>query len=475
MPPFDPPGGPEAEEAALHPHRRFHLPLLASIAGFALLTFYTSLVVAFQVIPILWPGRQPDLGIEFGIPGVETNTPEHASIEERINIVVLGLDQRRDEAEDTPSRTDSVMVLTMDPYSKKGGAFSIPRDTWVDIPDGYGGHITDRINVAYEMGEYSYDDYPGGGAGLVKDTIEYNFNIPIDYYVLLNFNNFIELIDELGGIEIDVPEYAYDPAYNDCNTCYYYEVEFLEGPEHMDGERALAYARIRASDNDFKRIERQQIVVKATARKAADLGTVFSNALDLYKQYKNAIKTDISDLQIPGLADLAQQVGPGNIRTVSMAEATYSCGSACPGAVLLWNRAKVEELKARVFSEAAFTDDNATVQILNGTEVPDLARYVETLIASRGITSDRVRTDELLDGPLYDRTLIVSLDGKEFTTEQLAEWLDLPATRVVTADDPEASEFLTSSSDVVVVLGADVDLTGLESGNTSLQEPDTGG
>ena len=157
-----------------------------------------------------------------------------------------------------------------------------------------------------------------------------------------------------------------------------------------------------------------------------------------------------------------------------MAEATYPCNT-CPGAVLLWNEAKVEELKARVFSEDAFNEDNATVQILNGTEVPDLARYVETLIGSRGITSDRVLIDELLDGPLYERTLVVSLDGKEFTAEQLAEWLDLPATRIVTADDPEAAEFLESSSDVVVVLGADVDLTGLESGNTSLQEPNTGG
>jgi LCP family protein required for cell wall assembly len=447
---------------------------MVGIAAFGMLTFYLALIVATQVDGYVLPGRQLNLGVPEVIPFAELNTPEHASIEERINIVVLGLDQRRDEPDDTPARTDSVMILTMDPFSKKGGAFSIPRDTWLDIPNGYGGYITDRINVAYELGEYTYKDYPGGGAGLVKDTIEYNFNIPIDYYVLLNFNNFIELIDELGGIEVDVPEYAYDPAYNDCNDCYYYPVEFLEGPEHMDGERALAYARIRASDNDFKRIERQQLVVKATARKAADLGTVFTNALGLYKQYKNAVKTDISDLQIPGLADLAQQVGPENIRTVSMAEATYPCNT-CPGAVLLWNPAKVEELKARVFSEAAFNEDNATVQILNGTEVPDLARYVETLIGNRGITSDRVRTDELLDGPLYDRTLIVSLDGKEFTAEQLAEWLDLPATRVVSANDPEASEFLNSSSDVVVVLGADVDLTGLESGNTSLQEPTTGG
>jgi hypothetical protein len=215
-------------------------------------------------------------------------------------------------------------------------------------------------------------------------------------------------------------------------------------------------------------------VVRATAKKAADLGTVFTNAVDLYQQYKDAVRTDISDLQIPGLADLANQVGPDNIRTVSMAEATYPCDS-CSAAVLLWNEAKVEELKARVFSDAAFAEDAATVKILNGTEVPDLARYVKGLIGTRGITSDRVLTDELIGGKLYDETLVVNLDGKEFTAEQIAEWLDLPASRIVTAGDPAAAEFAGITSDVVVVLGADVDLTSLESGNTSLQDANAGG
>jgi LCP family protein required for cell wall assembly len=473
LPPIEQPFGRDAEEAALEPHRRFNLPVLAGIAGFGLLAFYLALVTFTQVDGLILPGRQLNLGVPEVIPGVELDTPDHASIEERINVVVLGLDQRRDEPDDAPYRTDSVMVLTMDPFSKTGGAFSIPRDTWVDIPDGYGGHITDRINVAYEMGEYNYKDYPGGGAGLVKDTIEYNFDIPIDYHVVLNFNNFIDLIDELGGIEIDVPEYAYDPEYHDCMECPTYPVEFLEGPEHMDGERALAYARIRASDNDFKRIERQQLVVRATLKKASDLGTVFSNAPDLYSKYKDAVRTDISSSQILGFADLVKQVGTENIRTVSMAEATYPCNS-CPGAVLLWNKSKVEELKARVFSETSFEEDSATVKILNGTEVPDLARYVKGLIGTRGITSERVLTDELIGGKLYDRTIVVNLDGKEYTAEQLAEWLDLPASRIVTAEDPEALEFVDIASDVVVVLGADVDLTSLESSNISLQEPNTG-
>ena len=473
LPPFEGVHGGEGSESVVSGHKRFSLPVLGGIAGFGLLTFYVALVVATQVIPIILPGRQPDLGFDV-IPGVDTNTPEFADINERINVVVLGLDLRRDEPDDQPARTDSVMILTMDPFSKTGGAFSIPRDTWLEIPDGYGGYVKDRINVAYEMGEYTYDDYDGGGAGLVKDTIEHNFGIPIDYYVALNFNNFIELIDELDGVDIDVPEYAYDPAYSDCNACYEYAVEFLEGAEHMDGERALEYARIRASDNDFKRIERQQLIVKATARKAADLGTVFTNALDLYDKYKDAVKTDISDIQIGGLADLARQIGPDNIRTVSMAEATYPCYD-CPGAVLLWDEDKVEELKAQVFSDGILQSDGATVMILNGTQIPDLAAEFASFLRTQGITSDRVSTDELLNGPLYDRTIIVDLDGKNETVDRLADWLGLPKTRIKTASDPEAIEFADSDTSVVVVLGADAELPDGEAANSSLGEDTPGG
>lgn len=473
LPPFERPDGADLGTSGTPLRKRFNLPVLAGIAVFGLLALYSSLVVAFQVIDIIAPGRQPDLGVQL-LPGLSTDKPDHADINERINIVVLGLDVRRDEPDGTPGRTDSVMVLTMDPYSKKGGAFSIPRDTWVEIPDGQGGYRNDRINVAYEMGEYQYKGYDGGGAGLVKDTIEHNFGIPIDYYVVLNFNNFIDLIDELDGVDVDVPEYVYDPAYTDCSYCTdYYPVEFTEGPEHMDGRRALEYSRIRASDNDFKRIERQQLVVKATAKKAADLGTVFSNALGLYDRYKNAIKTDISDLQIPGLADLAKQIGPDNIRTVSMADATYPCNN-CPGAVLLFNKAKMIELRDRVFSDFNLQDDSATVAILNGTETPDLAAYLASLLKSQGITSNRVSTDELKNGPLYDRTIIVDVDGKSQTADKLAEWLQLPSSRIHEASDPDAKDFLGRSANIIVVLGADVNLTGLESANASLHESTTG-
>jgi anionic cell wall polymer biosynthesis LytR-Cps2A-Psr (LCP) family protein len=301
--------------------------------------------------------------------------------------------------------------------------------------------------------------------------------------VLLNFNNFIELVDELGGIEVDVPEYAYDYAYSDCNACYEYEVEFLPGPEHMDGERALAYARIRKSDNDFKRIERQQVVIQSTAQRAADLGVlVGSNPIDLYKKYKDSVKTDISDSKIPGLALLGQQIGPTNIRMVSMAEATYSCIDVCGGAAgLLWNLDKVEELKARVFNDgrvqATLDSEAATVEVLNGTETRDLAAEFASFLKRQGIPSTQILIDEQAGGELSERTLIFDRSGKSYTVEKLAEWLNLPATRIRTIPDSDIQRFLDVAlgSDVIVVLGDDVNLPSEESANTSFEQTETAG
>lgn len=460
--------------------RHYNPALIFGIPIFAVFAFYVMLVVITQADQIFLPGNDLNIGVFKIVPGVDSGqNPDSASIDERINIVVLGLDQRRDEPADMPARTDTVFILTLDPFSKTAGIFSIPRDTLVDIPDGYGGYTKNRINVAYETGEYRYTNYPGGGAGLVKDTIEYNFGIPIDNYILLNFNNFVELIDELGGIDVDVPEYVYDGAYNDCNKCAYHEVEFIEGPQHMDGETALAYARVRKMDNDFKRIERQQLVIKSTAMRAASAGTLLGgNPLDLYKKYKDSVNTDISDFRIPGLAKLGQQVGFDNINMVSLAPATYPCQTGCGGAaVLYFDKAKMEELKARVFSDGRLQGEHAVVKVLNGTETPDLAGSFASFLTNQGLASEQVTIDEYANGELYDRTAIYDLSGKLYTAQKLAEWLNLDTTLIKPAEDPGTQRLRESSpsSDVVVILGADVQLPDEVTGDTSLSNVATTG
>ncbi len=449
----DIPSTPPAPAAPMRAHRRYNPVLIFGIPIFAVAAFYLALVVVTQVDKTFLPGNELPNVLPFGA----RHDPEFASIEQRINILVMGLDLRRDESDDTPGRTDSIFVLSMDPYSKTAGIFSIPRDLRVEIPNGRGGYTQDRINTAYELGQYTYNDYPGGGPGLAKDTVEHNFGIPIDHYVVLNFNNFIQIVDDLGGVDVNVPEYAYDPAYNDCNRCPYYSVEFVPGPQHMDGETALAYARIRHSDNDFKRIERQQIVMRAVARKAADLKILLDDPIGLYKKYNDSVKTDIRDTRIPGLALLGQQIGVDNIRMESISSATYPCPAVQCGnaAMLLADWSKVEEIKNRVFSDGRLQSEAAIVKVVNGTATPGLAQEFAAFLRTQGIPSEQISVDEYANGALYNNTLVVDLSGKTHTAQKLASWLALAETRIKRAADPEAAQFGDPAANVVVVLGAD--------------------
>ena len=257
-------------------------------------------------------------------------------------------------------------------------------------------------------------DYPGGGAGLIMDTIDNNFGIQIDHYMVMDWVDFMDIINELGGVDINVPEYAYDPAYADCSYCGdVYSVEFVPGPEHMDGVRALAYARIRKSDNDFKRIERQQLVLKAMAAKAS-IGTILDNPIGLYNQFQDAVKSDVSPGRAGALGLLyrdiqknATEQGLEPIRTISMAPATYPCAT-CSYAGLNYDPIIAQELIAQVFSDARVVQESASVEVLNATPTPDLAAAFKDYMQTKGIAPEqdqhrRVRRRPDLPGDVRHR------------------------------------------------------------------------
>ncbi|MEO7666048.1 MAG: LCP family protein [Dehalococcoidia bacterium] len=469
-------GGGHPEGAYGYHRRGVNTRAIIGIGVFAVLSFYAALMVSTRLDQIIAPGNELG-GLFVQVPGTGGDGPDSAeTIDQRINILFLGLDRRLDQPEGDPYRTDSVMVLTIDPFSKTAGAFSIPRDTFVDIPDGEGGVSQGaRINEAWEIGEY-FADYPGGGPQLAKDTIEYNFGIPIDHYVLMDWVDFMDIVNEIGGIDIDVPEYAYDPAYATCTYCGdIYPVEFIPGPEHMDGERALEYSRIRNSDSDYKRIERQQLVLKAMARQAASIDTIINNPIGLYNKFKGAVETDISDIRALGLAALMRKVGVETIRTVSMQPATYPCNDGCTAAWLYWDPAIVEELKAQVFSDSRVINDTASVAILNGTPTPELAGAFGQYMKGKGVPPEKITIDEYANGLLYDTTIVVdTTGGNEFTVQQISEWLGLSPDRVVLATDPQATPFLNTSASVVVVLGSDVEVINWTTGELHIS-PSAGG
>ncbi|HEX9029701.1 MAG TPA: LCP family protein, partial [Anaerolineales bacterium] len=154
----------------------------------------------------------------------------------RVTILIFGLDYRDWLTGDGPPRTDTMILASIDPLTKAAGILSIPRDMWVMIPgSGYA-----KINTAYPIGEGL--KYPGGGPGLAMKTVENFIGVPIDYYAQIDFSAFEDFIDEIGGIDVNVP------APLEITPIGGHIKNIKAGMNHFDGRWALGYARARYTD-----------------------------------------------------------------------------------------------------------------------------------------------------------------------------------------------------------------------------------
>jgi LCP family protein required for cell wall assembly len=171
-------------------------------------------------------------------------------------VLLLGSDRRPQE--NTPARTDAVMVMRIDPQRQRIALLSLPRDLMVNIP-GYGWA---RINAANVYG----DIYPalGGGINLATQTVSQVIGQPIDYTVRIDFAGFIAAIDTLEGVPVQVTNDLYDDRFPTMDY-QYTTVSFQVGETLMDGSTALVYSRIRHPDSDFARMARQQQVITGIA------------------------------------------------------------------------------------------------------------------------------------------------------------------------------------------------------------------
>lgn len=210
------------------------------------------------------------------------------------NILLLGVDARSDD-EDEASRADSMMLISFDREHGCIKMTSFLRDSWVYIP------VADkkqRLNAACTYGGYS---------GVV-DTIEYNFGVDIDGYVVADFEMFKVMVDSIGGVEVTVTEEEAKEVTN--HPGRYGNVKLDSGTYTLTGEQALAYCRIRKIDTDWKRTERQRTVIEAIIK-----GVVSSGPVGAYRAASNVapyIETDLSKGEIRGLVlDALMCVGGG--------------------------------------------------------------------------------------------------------------------------------------------------------------------
>lgn len=224
------------------------------------------------------------------------------------NIVLAGNDVRWPQG----GRTDALIIVSINRETKKVALLSLPRDLYVYIP----GWTMNRINLALPHGHGA--DYPGGGGGLLADTIEYNFGLSIDHYVRVGFDTFTQIVDTLDGVEVvvncPITDWRLKSPELDPSIEENWERFTLEpGLHQMDGDLALWYARSRRSTNDFDRGRRQQQLARALLARGVDLELV-DDVPELWNAFRESIETDLSLSEIVSLAALAPAVNDNGVQ-----------------------------------------------------------------------------------------------------------------------------------------------------------------
>ncbi len=391
------------------------------------------------------------------LPTLAVDEIEPWSGEERVTFLLLGIDRRCDE--EGPTHTDSVMVASVDPVAETAVLLSLPRDLWVDIP----GFEVDRINQAFYFGQIY--EYPGGGQALARETVENFLGIPVDHYITIDFQGFIDGVDLLGGIDMDIPEAIIDSDYPD--NCYGYDPFSIEaGQQHLDGEMALKYARTRATfGGDVDRAGRQQAVILAVKDEITQFNQfpqLLVQAPELWRTFQENLHTNLALEDAVQLALLIQEMPRENIRTAVL-DYDYVYTETTPDGrqVLVPRRDEIRELRNELFAEAplptpdirelagSMEDENAKVAVYNGTAVFGLAGETQEYLLDRGVNVTEVGN---ADAATYSTSQIIDFGANPQTIQFLIHEMGIPP---LNFSDGDRANKPAGDFEVLVIIGND--------------------
>lgn len=392
-----------------------------------------------------------------------------AADHDRLNILLMGIGGA---GHDGGYLTDTIMLVSLKPSTGEAVIISIPRDLYIKIP----GNGWQRINHASAYGELN--NYPGGGSALTAKTVEQTFNIHVDYWVRIDFSGFKQLIDDLGGIDVYVDRSFTDHQYPTSDFGVQ-TISFERGVEHMDGERALQFARSRHGNNgegsDFARSKRQQKIIMAIKDKIFSWGFLTSPS-KIYKIYKNIdqhLQTNISLSEISKLLSLTKKIDFNHLQHYIIDDSPG--GLLKPiitedGAqVLVPKSGDLTELRDFVnyiFDIQQFSDQQLSLIIINGTPIDGLATYMSSVLKGWGFQTKKLGTAPRQD---FEKTVIYNLKPDQHSTALQILKTRLKA-NVATKLPDFLSQFLSqahssatssqisdslSSADFLIVLGAD--------------------
>jgi LCP family protein required for cell wall assembly len=354
-----------------------------------------------------------------------------------VTVLVMGTEKSPQFA---GQQTDSMMLWSFDPRQKRAAVVSVPRDLWVDIP----GHGYDRINDAFEFGGYRTAEL----------AVERYMGVPVEYYAVVDYAALVKLVDDVGGVEVDVPHAIDDTCYPNAaeNRCTTFRLS--AGPHHLDGVTALKFARERHSlpESDFSRQADQQLLLFALRDALLQPRTL----LHLPAVVGDMERLVTTDLPYAALPRLAQEVLRLPRASIAHAVLGYGTGAVrnytTPGGaeVLLPDEQAIHRIVSRAFAPVLRYMGQATVQVENGapTQQP-LAGYLSGVLDGMGVRTlpalQAPRTDHTADEVYWNTAVAGGAARPPVLAHMLARML---GARVVARAVP------SSRAQIVVVLGS---------------------
>ena len=405
-------------------------------------------------------------------------TPETIKVKEwtdkeRLNILLIGADGGRKGS--ASYLTDTMIVVSVDPKTKRIAFISLPRDSsGIPLPrmwpayNRYGGRFTGKINTLYTTARFQPSLFPGSnqqrGYEALMGALGELYGIDIPYYVAVDLDSFRKTVNTLGGVVVDVQLPVQDRNYPADDGRGNLKLYVPPGMQAMNGQQALAYARSRHATSDFDRSARQQRVI-TSLRDQTNLSSLFvPGVIDtLLKQVKRHVKTNIPAKMVPRLVSLAQDVDLDRRQTLVLSGSRFgeTC-YPCPPNGLYILKANVPAIKSAVQGifkanvKAARTiqdlaEEAAVVHVLNGTKGPNTrAIKVASGLADLGMDAAVPPIDGgKADNRNYKKTVITLYNGVAELAPQTVKRLKkvLAKHELVEVEDPNAE------ADIVVTVG----------------------
>ena len=340
----------------------------------------------------------------------------------RINILLLGIGGAGHDGADL---TDTMMVLSVDPINKTVAMLSIPRDFWVKIPS----NGESKINAVHAYGEQNKKKF-NDGPTVSKEVISQILDLPIHYYARMDFEGFKKLVDEVGGIDVNVEVDIVDPYYPDDRAGRSGNLTYRvkAGPQHMGGSAALKYARSRYTTSDFDRSRRQQIILKALKEKAFSAGVMANPAKlsALMNIVGDHFRTDMQLWEMERFMQLIKDVNTEEIahRVLDNSAQGLLKDDNMNGAYVLlprlgaYNYKEIQALAHSIFMEPYILKEKARIEIQYPSKKAAEAKQVEARLKEFGYN-----VTSLVQVPkgIYEETTITdySQDHKPYTLELL--------------------------------------------------------